>query len=256
MMKQYFLNKHLSLIYLSLILLNLSSVFAGSVVTMSNVQFYPNCSGIQGQLVSSYDWERHEVIVNYTFRSYVNGILQHEFIDEPGSIAFWNGGNNPKSIETYAHAFTAAAPNSIYTIFMSWNGESYSRSWNCTTGEAVVQVVQAEGNSCPAFFDGRINNCDTGNRIVIYGHEYDSGRGLLIMDTEGNNLLLVSVEQIAAVAECPDTNTLIASGGGVSVYRLAGSCGYQVNGSAADGKTYVVIFDELYANAGYTSHEE
>lgn len=111
-------------------------------------------------------------------------------------------------------------------------------------------------NRCPVFFDGRINDCDTGNWIVIFGHDYGSGRGLLITDTEGNNLLQISPEQIAGVVECPDSNTLIASGGGVSVYRLAGTCNYQVNGSAADGKTYVVIFDELYANSGYTSHEE
>jgi hypothetical protein len=124
------------------------------------------------------------------------------------------------------------------------------------SGPGNICVNCSPEGSCPYFYDGRINNCDTGNWAVIYGHDYDSGRGLLITDTEGNTLLQVSSEQIAAVPECPDSNTLIASGGGVSVYRLAGSCDYQVNSPAADGKTYVVNFDTLYTDGGYTSREE
>lgn len=119
-----------------------------------------------------------------------------------------------------------------------------------------ITRVSDSPNECPYFYDGRINNCDTGNLIVVYGHDYGGGQGLLITDTEGNNLLQVTAEQIAIVPECPDVNTMIASGGAVSVYRLAGSCEYQVNGPASDAKTYVLNFSTLNPDSGYSSHEE
>lgn len=108
----------------------------------------------------------------------------------------------------------------------------------------------------PAFRDGRLNNWDTGNPVVPFGHDYETGRGLVVYSPEGNVLLEVTPEQIAAVAECPSENTLIASTGTVALYRLT-SCQYQLNAPSLDGtKTYVMIFNDLYENTGYSSHEE
>lgn len=182
-------------------------------------------------------------------------------------------GGTPTLITLYingAIVATSSFPGTVAYVIPStanyefaWSVNSGGSTWSASCTDTPPPAPPAPPSSpsittypCPVFFDGRINNCDTGNKIVIYGHDYETGRGLLITDTEGNNLLLVSPEQIAAVAECPDTNTLIASGGGVSVYRLARTCEFQVNAAAADGKTYVVIFNELYADTGYSSHEE
>ena len=136
-------------------------------------------------------------------------------------------------------------------------GTTSSLTFDCTTGLPPVNSLTT-GTMQPAFFDGRINNYDTGNPVVVYGHDFENGRGLVIYDTDGVLLLEVTPAAIEAVAECPDVNTLIASNGaGVSVYRLAGTCDYQVVAPTADpGKVYIMIFPELFHNAGYTSHEE
>jgi hypothetical protein len=106
------------------------------------------------------------------------------------------------------------------------------------------------------FSDGRINNWDTGNPVVLFGHDYETGRGLVVYSPKGALFLEASPEQIAAIAECPSENTLIVSAGDVALYRLA-SCEYQLNAPSLDGtKTYVIIFNELYENTGYISHEE
>jgi hypothetical protein len=108
----------------------------------------------------------------------------------------------------------------------------------------------------PAFTDGRLNNWDMGNPVVVYGYDDETRRGLHIYSTAGILLLEVSSEQIAAVAECPSENTLIASAGAVELYRLT-NCKYQLNAPSLDGtKIYTMIFNALYVNTGYTSYEE
>ena len=112
----------------------------------------------------------------------------------------------------------------------------------CNTGNIVPCPESVELENDPCFTDGRINRCDAGSRIVIYPHDYENGRGLLIVSVTGENLLELLPEQVASVPECPETNTLIYSQNEVEVYRLAGSCQFQVNAPAAHGKTYVVQF--------------
>ena len=122
---------------------------------------------------------------------------------------------------------------------------------------ACTSLLYGSGGSDvgPAFVDGRINNWDTGSPVVVYGHDGESGRGLVIYSPEGLLLLLVSAEELARVGECPAENTLIASAGAVEVYRLS-SCEYQINAPSLDGtKTYVLIFNGLYENTGYSSYE-
>jgi hypothetical protein len=119
-----------------------------------------------------------------------------------------------------------------------------------------VYVPSSDTEIHPPFSDGRINNWDTGNPVVLFGHDYETGRGLVVYSPEGAVVLEASPEQIAAITECPAENTLIVSAGDVALYRLA-SCHYQLNAPSLDGtKTYVLIFNDLYENTGYSSHEE
>lgn len=150
-----------------------------------------------------------------------------------------------------------------YTVALYESGNLLSQDNicidSCDLGNIIAcpsPTLQVEINSCPHFHDGRINNCDDAGWMVIYPHTDDTGIGFVITDTRGVNLLVVTPDQIATVPVCPDNNTLIASDNGVDVYRLAGSCGYEVVGPAADGKKYHVLFDTLYADTGYTSFEE
>ncbi len=76
------------------------------------------------------------------------------------------------------------------------------------------------------------------------------------MDGLGHGVLLVEAEQIAAVPDCPEENTLIAANDalGIAVYRLT-SCEFQINAPTHTGKTYTMIFALLYPNTTYTSFE-
>jgi hypothetical protein len=123
----------------------------------------------------------------------------------------------------------------------------------CTS---IPYASSAESADGPTFTDGRINNWDTGNPVVVYGHDGETGRGLVIYSPDGELLLVVSSDEIEAVGNCPAENTLIASAGKVELYRLR-DCRYQLNAPSLDGtKTYVLIFNDLYENTGYSSHEE
>jgi hypothetical protein len=107
----------------------------------------------------------------------------------------------------------------------------------------------------PSFSDGRINNFDMAAPVAAYGHDFETGRGVVVYSPEGALLLEVHPEAIASVEDCPAENTLILSSGDVALYRLS-SCLYQLNAPSLDGtKTYVLIFDSLYTPA-YISYEE
>jgi hypothetical protein len=107
----------------------------------------------------------------------------------------------------------------------------------------------------PSFRDGRINNFDMAAPVVAYGHDFETGRGLVVYSPEGALLLEVHPEAIVSVEDCPAENTLILRSGDVALYRLS-SCLYQLNAPSLDGtKTYVLIFDSLYTPA-YISYEE
>jgi|GEM_PF-3993135 len=142
---------------------------------------------------------------------------------------------------------------------------------DATNGALLDQIVfdPAEIGACtnlplrtrqsdnqPPFNDGRLNNWDTASSIVVWGHDFETGRGLVVYSPDSVLLLQITPEQIAEIADCPAENTLIVSSNEVDFYRLS-SCEFQLNAPSLDGtKTYVLIFDELYANTGYSSYEE
>lgn len=116
----------------------------------------------------------------------------------------------------------------------------------------------------PAFYDGRINDYDTGNPVVLYPIADGESRGLHVYNADSSGLIMmISAATIDAVADCPSQNTLIYqdSASGVSLWRLTlrpdGNCPFQLNAPTGEpGKTYIIIFDELYPNTHYESHEE
>jgi hypothetical protein len=120
------------------------------------------------------------------------------------------------------------------------------------------------------FFDGRINDFDTGNSVVLFGNpdDEDNWRLEVYGADESGLLLVVSAEIIASVPECPDSNTLIVSDAvtGISLWRLPERtvtregyrvCPFQLNAPSTEpGKTYVIIFDSLYPSSYYESEDE
>lgn len=133
-------------------------------------------------------------------------------------------------------------------------------------GQITVPVVEPQ----PIFFDGRINDFDTGNSVVLYGKSdaEDNWRLDVYNADESGLLLTVEADIINATLECPDSNTLIVSDAatGISLWRLPPRaispddvpiCPFQLNAPATElGKTYVVIFDTLFPHTYYTSNDE
>jgi len=124
--------------------------------------------------------------------------------------------------------------------------------------QAKSQIqVEEEPKRLPSFYDGRLNNFDEAGPVIPFGFDDIDGRGLVIYSPFEEVLLIVQPAEIATVPECPAENTLIAANTerAVYFYRLS-SCEFQINARTAEGKTYIIIFNRLYANTGYTSFEE
>lgn len=131
---------------------------------------------------------------------------------------------------------------------------------NLATGSASGSGNAGNGH---IFYDGRINDFDTGNPVVLYGYQDgNANRGLTVYGANDEGLLMqVTPSEIASVPECPTINTMIANNGSISLYRLAersdGRCPFQLNAPTGDGsKTYIIIFDSLDTHTYYESWEE
>lgn len=103
--------------------------------------------------------------------------------------------------------------------------------------------------------DGRLNGADHAAPVAVYPVDYGSGQiGLHVYDTATGVLLLeVTPAQIAAT-DGVSQHTLIAEGAGVVVYRLADGTFY-VGAPMANGKQYILTFDQLSATTAYSSTE-
>lgn len=143
---------------------------------------------------------------------------------------------------------------------------NYSTSWFLDTGNVTWDVscrfvppsdpVIVE--TCPVFFDGRINNCDTATPIAVYPHDVNGETGLIIYAVDGEILLIISPQQLANIDENPESPILIVEESSIALYRIPGddSGQWQINAPQYNGKTYVLIFSGLFADAGYISFEE
>lgn len=141
-----------------------------------------------------------------------------------------------------------------YSFTLTGPGDIICTTCNPVVVSGVVVVEDDDSIPLPAFYDGRINDYDSAAPIAVYPHEVDGETGLIIYSAEGVELLVISPQQIADAPDNPDTNTLIVEANGVSLHRLVGGA-WQVNAPQYNGKTYVVIFPELFHSGGYESFE-
>lgn len=133
-----------------------------------------------------------------------------------------------------------------YEVSISGPGDIVS---NC-----IGSGILLDGSLHPVFTDGRINNYDVAAPVAVYPHEVNGEVGLIIYATDGTLLLVISPEQIRASPENPESNILIAEGNGVALYRITGGK-WQINTRQYNGKTYVLIFEQLSSSGRYESFE-
>ena len=132
------------------------------------------------------------------------------------------------------------------------------------TCPGVAPSASSVSEPQPAFTDGRINDWDTGNPVVLYGMADGNSRRLDIYAADSSGLILsIPASAIDAVPACPAGNTLILSDAtsGISLWRLTarsdGICPFQLMAPATEAsKTYVIIFDGLHAHTFYRSWEQ
>lgn len=105
------------------------------------------------------------------------------------------------------------------------------------------------------FTDGRVNYRDAAAPFVVYPMP-DGLHIYWVIDADTAHMqLAVTWEELAAVPEFPETNTLVASNEdyGIYLYRLTDGK-WQVQAHMDNGKLYVVIFDNP-RNMDYESKE-
>lgn len=125
----------------------------------------------------------------------------------------------------------------------------------------VVPVLAADKGPdvVPVFDDSRINNSDVAAPVVVYGTDFDTGRGLELwvagFEGVGTLVLTVTPEEIAAVPALPEEPMLIDAVEDMSimVYRLP-SGEFQVQAGCNSTEWYFLTFEVLGPNVGYESH--
>jgi hypothetical protein len=201
-------------------------------------------------------------------KAVAKGATSLDLVDSPASgigviHLDWISGSNlvlPLTLRTYDIPYTAfqtIADLEAGPLLNTLQFDPKDYGFICVNDDdTVVPEPSSPEVPEPAFKDGRFNDWDTGSPIVVFPHETESGQGLVVYSPEGVLLLVITAEEIAALPECPETNTLIASENNVSFYRLT-DCSYQFNAPSVDGtKTYVLILFGLNADSGYRSYEE
>jgi hypothetical protein len=132
---------------------------------------------------------------------------------------------------------------------------SIKRYYNPGSGSvtAVCRTPRADSPDLPARHnDGRINNYDFANPIVVYPWQDETGDGFEIYTDEGDLLFRVNGADIAGTT----LGEIIVSDSehSIVVSRLADGT-FQITALMDNGKTYVLLFSEPYSNIGYTSYE-
>ncbi|MEL6406282.1 MAG: hypothetical protein AAFR81_18070, partial [Chloroflexota bacterium] len=125
-------------------------------------------------------------------------------------------------------------------------------------GEGTSETAEGINDPCP-FNDGRINNCDTFNPVVLYPINTENGTRLDIYNADGSGLIIsLPADLISANTACPAENTaiLIDTTNDIVFYLLS-SCEYYLHAPMNEpGKYYIIIFDDLNSGTYYESRTE
>lgn len=145
--------------------------------------------------------------------------------------------------------------NTTYVVLVRGFGGAFGTYILNISGPGNIFTVPVSHQ--PVFTDGRINDYDSASPIVVYPHLINDATGLIIYDVNGVELLVISPQQIADAPDNPDSPVLIAQANNVSLYRIPGEGRglWQINTPQYNGKTYVMIFPELFRSGGYESFE-
>ena len=186
-----------------------------------------------------------------------NGNVINNITASPLTITVYDIVTTPMSgVNTQASYNQIVGQSAPVLDTLTYNPSNDVPSCPTTSASSSISAILDEDEDneyipLPAFYDGRINNYDSAAPIAVYPHNVNGDVGLVVYSSEGEFLLVISPEQIA---NAPADNSLVAEGGGISVYRLAGGS-WQVNAPQYNGKTYIIIFPELFHSGGYESFE-
>lgn len=142
-------------------------------------------------------------------------------------------------------------PDSPVVVFiLDWEFNGDSRN------SYLISTTDCFGPE-PGFTDGRINNFDAAAPVVVYPNTVDGQTELSIYSADGTLLFVVTAEQLASASDNPASPELIAGSNAVTLHRILGENGgqWQITAPQYNGKTYVLIFTELFVDGGYTSYE-
>ncbi|MEO1185991.1 MAG: hypothetical protein AAFX46_15510 [Cyanobacteria bacterium J06636_27] len=154
-----------------------------------------------------------------------------------------------------------------YDVASYGNGQNVTWSRTCSfvglnnpsAGSNNSNIQETDQQPQQIFFDGRINDYDTGNPVVLYPINTEDGVRLDIYNADQTGLLVSApVERIATTDPCPNENTLILNdlANDILFYRLS-NCQYYLRAPMNEaGKYYILIFDDLISNTNYESRTE
>lgn len=157
---------------------------------------------------------------------------------------FWTG--YPYTVDIEMDLYAATTTTYVDGAFV-YNGPLVARSHASAvcTHEGPTEVTIDQPAPVEDFNpdDGRLQP-DAAAPVAVYCQDYGIDIYGINADSTGTLAFTASNEAIEAVGEAPEVNTLIAEEGNVRLYRLT-TGEFQINaGPDAEGKEYVLIWDD------------
>lgn len=246
------------------------SVIVGTSAMAQGVSISPGCA-----LLNDLDPNNNYFLITATRIGSILNFYAGDQIFVTAGPPIPNGTPTTMSLEVGGVTVSANYPNTLNTTVLSYGNQSIAlyidsgfgantpnATWSTSCipsplGPPTTNVVDIVINPCPVFSDGRINDCDTFNPVVLYGEEDASGQaGLHIYNPEGELLLSLDADTMGE-DDCPTENTLLHydAVNQIYIYQLS-SCQYYLRAPMNEaGKWYIIIFDAL-TNSIYESWTE
>jgi hypothetical protein len=157
---------------------------------------------------------------------------------------FWTG--YPYTIDLVMDLYAATTLTYVSGTYV-YNGPLVARSTAAAvcTQEGPTEVTISESVPDPGFNpdDGRLQP-DAAAPVAVYCQDYGIDVYRINADSTGSLAFTATNEAIDAVGDSPVANTLIAADDNIRLYRLT-TGEFQINaGPDAEGKEYVLIWDD------------
>lgn len=208
--------------------------------------------GAEYTISADYTASGHRIINEYQINGSGGGRIDvWHHVDEgagtvTGSEGLWGGFTTgyPYTVDLYMDLYAATTVNykdGAWVYNGPWVARSHASAVCTHDGPTEVTIHESDPDEGFNPNDGRLHP-DAGAPVAVYCHDYGIDVYSINADSHGTLAFTATNEEIEAVGDSPEVNTLIDAFGNIRLYRLT-TGEFQINaGPDAEGKEYVLIW--------------